>query len=68
MGECIKKYLSDEQKEHLQKWILDEIRKFYPSEHSNPTALIDNNKFAQNVVIDAVQSYLTNETNYKITV
>lgn len=67
MDECIKKYLSDEQKEHLHKWILDAIRKHYPSEYTDPMALIDNSKFVQKVVIEAVQTYLTNEMNYKIT-
>lgn len=67
MGECIQKHLSDEQKQHLYKWILDALKKHYPSEYSEPMALIDSSKFAQKVVIDAVQTYLTKELDYKIT-
>lgn len=67
MGEYIKNNLSDEQKTDLHTWILDEIRKFYPSDYSDPTALIDESKFVQNVAIDAAEKYLRRETGYKIT-
>lgn len=65
MDECIREKLTAEQREQLQKWIWNAIRKHNPSE-SDSMALLDSNKFVQQAVMDAVRAYLTDKMNYKI--
>lgn len=67
MSDFIHNQLSDEQRHSLYESILNVIHKYYPSEHGDPAARIDGSSMVQRAVVDAISSFMTNESDYRIT-